>query len=416
VSAASLAATGLQQAASGAVRAALLSQTVKAVSLLAAGEAVAAGPFSAGVSALAEAVLRAMAAAKHKVMGLWVVVGAFVLAGGVAAYDALAALAPTPGTASVNTPADQGLPLRLPAWLPGPAGLFPVEDNAWGVSFSPNGRHFVIATGQGGVAVRVCDVSTGKEVLRTGPLGACWSAAYSPDGKFIVVGSGGTPIHILDARTGNVVQELPAGGRIRNAIFSPDGRLIASSHADGWVRLWDVAQRRALRGFWADQQAVHSAAFTPDGRFLLVIDLRNGPRLYEVASGKEVRQFVGHTARVKDIAVSPDGRRALSCSDDRTIRLWDLQTGKELRRLASPAGLHGVAFCPDGRRAVSGGNDGTVRLWDLRTGQQLYRFDDHKGGVCSVAVSPDGRYALSGSWDHTARLWRLPEPAPVTGE
>jgi RNA polymerase sigma factor (sigma-70 family) len=414
VSATGLAAAGLHQTASGAVPAALLAHTVKAVNLLAAGHAAAAGLVSPDVSPLADSVLRAMAVAKQKTASVVLVLATLVLAGGLVTCHALAARwvqsAPAldPHHEASRSPLSEA---------PGEVRRFTVEEWAWSVSFSPDGRHMLIGTGGPGTPIRVCDVSSGEEVLRTDPYDTCWSTAYSPDGKFIAVGCGGQqPIRILDAVTGKpVCPGLQAGrGRVRNVTFSPNGRLLASSHADGRLRLWDVARRQVLHEFPAENGAVHSAAFTPGGNLLLVIEPGMALRLYEVASGKEVRGFVGHTAPVRDVAVSADGQRGLSCSLDKTLRLWDLQTGKELLRLEDHADrLHGVAFCPDGRRALSASFDGTLRLWDLTTGRELYRFDGHQDAVKCVAVSPDGRTAVSGSADHTVRLWRLPDPAPA---
>jgi RNA polymerase sigma factor (sigma-70 family) len=418
VSAISLAAAGFQQAASGAVPAALLASTVKAVGLLAAGQTVAAGLISAEASLLAEGVLRALALARLRTAGAWLLLSALVLAGSLGAVHALTARTDQPPPA----PKSPREVVRFPApEAPGEVRRLTIEDWVWSVAFSPDGRRVLIGTDGNGAPVRVCEVSTGKEVL-TVPYEGCWSVAYSPDGESIAVGSASKPIRMLDAVTGDVLRELPAKAfRVRNIAFSPDGRLIATSHEDGQLRLWDVAGGRLLHtfpayhhAFPAHHEAAHSAAFTPDGKHLLVIDPGTALRLYEVGSGKEVRRFEGHTDRVTDVAVSADGRRALSCSFDKTLRLWDLQTGEELRKLEGhDEGVHGVAFCPDGRRALSGGFDMTLRLWDLRTGQQLHRFDGHEGVVWCVAVSRDGRYALSGSSDHTARLWRLPDAAPA---
>jgi RNA polymerase sigma factor (sigma-70 family) len=408
-SATSLAAAGFHQAASGAVPATLLANTVKAVSLQAAGEAAAAGLASTEVSPLADSVLRAMAAAKQKKVGLVFVLATLVLGGGMVAGHALETRQAQPHQAP-------GEVADFLAWVPGEVGRLKVEQWAWSVSFSQNGRQMLIGVGGAGVPVRVCDFSSGQEVLRTHPYPSCWSAVYSPDGKSIAVGSGASPIEILDTRTGEVHRKL--GWPARNVTFSPDGRLIAAGHADNRLRLWDVELGKMLHAFPAPEAALQSAAFTPDGKLLLVIDPSNSLRLYEVGSGKEVRRFEGHTDRVVRVAVSADGRHGLSCSGDATLRLWDVKTGKELRRMQGHNGIvESVAFCPDGRRAVSGGGDDkTVRLWDLVTGRELYCFDGHEGRVVCVAVSPDGRYALSGGSDHMVRLWRLPDPALAAGQ
>ncbi len=407
VSATALAATGFHEAASGAVPAALLSHTVNVVNLAAAGETVAAGLISTRVFVVVEAVLRAMAVAKQKALGLVFVLATLVLAGGIVTWKALADQQAQPQSAPGEVTDFPGLV------VPGEVRRFPVEEYAWSVSFAPDGERLLIGTG-GLAPIRVCDVNSGQEVLRTKPYPSCWSVASSPDGKSIVVGLGAKPIQILNAQTGEVYRELPAIGA-RNVIFSPDGRLVASSHADDRLALWDVAQGRVLKVFPVANGAVHGAAFTPDSKHVLVIDPSTALRLYEVESGKEVRRFVGHTDRVTDVAVSSDGQRALSCSLDKTLRLWDLATGTELACMQHQHGLHGVAFCPDGHRAVSAANQ-TVHLWDLTTGRELHRFVGHQGAVVCVAVSPDGRYALSGSSDRTVRLWRLPDPALGPGQ
>jgi hypothetical protein len=89
VSATSVAAVLSQQAASGAVPEALLSNTIKATTILAAGQTVTAGLLSAESSPLTEGVLQAMALAKLKTASVCLVVAALVLVGGAIGYQML---------------------------------------------------------------------------------------------------------------------------------------------------------------------------------------------------------------------------------------------------------------------------------------------------------------------------------------
>jgi RNA polymerase sigma factor (sigma-70 family) len=89
ISAGGLAAGCAHQALSGSVPAALLTETIRASSLLAAGQTAAAGTIPAPVALLTEEVLRAMAAEKQKKAAILVVMATLVLTGGAIAYRAL---------------------------------------------------------------------------------------------------------------------------------------------------------------------------------------------------------------------------------------------------------------------------------------------------------------------------------------
>jgi RNA polymerase sigma factor (sigma-70 family) len=90
VSAGSVAAVCSQQAASGAVPQALLTRTVEAVRLVAAGQTVTAGLLSPQVLPLKEGVLHAMAGAKRKAAGVVLLLAGLAMGGGIVTYQILA--------------------------------------------------------------------------------------------------------------------------------------------------------------------------------------------------------------------------------------------------------------------------------------------------------------------------------------
>ena len=78
-----------------------------------------------------------------------------------------------------------------------------------------------------------------------------------------------------------------------NAVaFSPDDSLIATGHADGVIRLWDVK------------------------------------------SGQLKLKLVGHGRNVSEIAFVPDGRTLLSASSDGTVRVWSTESQSNLGSLS----------------------------------------------------------------------------------
>jgi RNA polymerase sigma factor (sigma-70 family) len=97
LSAASLAVVLPQQAASGSVPAALLSNTIQAATLLTDGDLAAAGAISAQVSTLTEGVLKTMTLAKKKAAGVVLLIAALVVSGGMGTYHLLASQLIEPG-------------------------------------------------------------------------------------------------------------------------------------------------------------------------------------------------------------------------------------------------------------------------------------------------------------------------------
>ncbi len=99
--------------------------------------------------------------------------------------------------------------------------------------------------------------------------------AFSPDGRLLVDWAE-TPlgrsrmdhVSVWDAATGRVVASLAAGPRpgAANAAFAPDGRTLATSSADGIVRLWETATWTVRAEFRGHRDRITALAFGPDGR------------------------------------------------------------------------------------------------------------------------------------------------------
>ncbi|MGH9939276.1 MAG: WD40 repeat domain-containing protein, partial [Blastocatellia bacterium] len=66
-----------------------------------------------------------------------------------------------------------------------------------------------------------------------------WSAAYSPDGKFIVTASADRTARVWNASTAQLVAELKGhSAYVWSAAYSPDGKFIVTASGDQTARIY----------------------------------------------------------------------------------------------------------------------------------------------------------------------------------
>lgn len=273
------------------------------------------------------------------------------------------------------------------------------------------------------------EVTTGKEVVRISDDRGVWSAAFSPDGKFIVSTGcdtfdenlcGKGIITVWGASSGQRIAHTVHDGPISSIAFSPDGKYIVSGGYDKTARIWDTSTGKEIARMTYDGIVI-SVAFSPDGKYVASGDVSGIAVVWDATSGKEVSRMVHYPDRsVNDVAFSPNGKYVVSGSSggDGTVRVWEAATGKEISiinyvDLDLTPNVYAVGFSPDGKYVVSGSCDqaiiedvcikGSARVWAAETGREITRMV-HEGSVNSVAFSPDAKYVLSMD-QHNVRVW-----------
>jgi len=91
------------------------------------------------------------------------------------------------------------------------------------VAFSPNGK-YVVSVGAYEGTVRVWEVETGKEIARTVHQYGAWSAAVSPDGKYVVSGGGDGTARVWEISTGKEISRMVHGDVVHTVAFSRNGK------------------------------------------------------------------------------------------------------------------------------------------------------------------------------------------------
>jgi WD40 repeat protein len=239
-----------------------------------------------------------------------------------------------------------------------------------GLAVARDGKHALTAHGREPF-FHLVEISSLKTVQTfSGHTSGVFTVDLSPDGKKALSVSGDATVRLWDVETGKELRQRVVPGRgPLCAAYSPDGkRVLVGYHgntSEETVVLLDDTLA-PLRSFIGHDGNLTAVAFLPDGTKGLSTSLDGTVRLWDLDKGTELFKM-NHPGGVHHVAVSPDGRRALSAGyGDRTVRLWDLRTGKNVRAFEGhSARVLGVAFSPDGRQALSSDANACVRLWKL---------------------------------------------------
>lgn len=139
------------------------------------------------------------------------------------------------------------------------------------VAVSADGK--LLASGDSGGTVRLWNTANGQE-LRTFELnaGAVTSLAFSPATGDLLVAWADGYLRTFDPATGEVkLDALAPAAFLETAAFSPDGRFILGG--EGWpsytARLWDARDGKELRVFAGHAAPVTSVAFSASGMSIL---------------------------------------------------------------------------------------------------------------------------------------------------
>jgi hypothetical protein len=231
----------------------------------------------------------------------------------------------------------------------------------------------------------------------------------------------------LRARGASVFRELATFGEppaISATCVSPVRDVLATSGADGAIRLWDLRSRVRVITLRTElhQRTGHDAlatalAFSPDGLLLASGHVDGSVHLWDLTKGEEIPLKLRHDASVGAVSFSPDCATLATGGMDSSLKLWDVNAALagEARRvlIRQPSSVTALGYVAGGAMIVTGHVNRVLRVLDAASGRLRATLRGPEAPVTLLRVSPDGRRLAVASQDRTIRLFDLEAQAQV---
>ena len=196
--------------------------------------------------------------------------------------------------------------------------------------------------------------------------------ALDPTEKFLTVVGDDHQVRVFDFQSGRLLHRYESSDWVHASVFRPDGRLLATSGADGRIRLWTVNSGDRPQIFGEQLPVIYTLAFSPDGQMLAAAGFSGKVWIFDGHTGKTLQELEAPGNDIRALSFSPDGTRLAAAGRAGLVRLWNTESGRQLANgQVSPRRIFALRHSPDGKLLAAAGEDRIVRLLDAATAEPL---------------------------------------------
>jgi WD40 repeat protein len=248
------------------------------------------------------------------------------------------------------------------------------------------------------------------------------TAAFSPDGRWLVTSSYDDLVRIWDIATEElVVPPLPHRGLVEDAVFSPNGRRLATACNDGLVRIWELAVGEP---FLSARSVTGIVTRLLPGSIPehLLVTRSAGSQLWDTTANEPVGPVLSHSKPVQEVAFTRDDARVGILADS-GVQVWDTRNAVPLTPLLTQSnGVKSLWFSWNGDRIFAWSGT-TLSAWNASNGLPILHersFTAHRktkpvySNIPTLFPAPlKNRDLIIAIQDNAAQVWDLATGEPV---
>jgi len=214
----------------------------------------------------------------------------------------------------------------------------------------------------------------------------------------------------LERMIGSGDAASPLSDRVNAVRFSPDGKQLATGGGEptrgGEIKIWQVADGRLIRAFTnVHSDAVFGLDFSADGKYLASSAADKFVKVLDLATGKVVKTFEGHTHHVLGVSWKRDGRTLASAGADNVVKVWDFISGERKKTIEGfSKEVTSISFIGITDQALASSGDNQIRAVS-ESGEKIRSYEGGADFMNSAAITPDGKIVIASGHDSVLRVW-----------